>query len=102
MTEPTDAPPAPHPAVETALVGGRAVLFDDRSAQIHELNASASAVWMLIDGQLRVDQIVAELGRLLGVAEGVLATDVTNALADFARRGLLAGSGASAASGDPG
>jgi hypothetical protein len=91
VTEATRLRPTPHPAIETAFLENQAVLFDVRTGQVHELNPSASAVWLLLDGELTVEQIAAELHDLLGVPIETLRADAELIVADFARRGLLEG-----------
>lgn len=85
------APPAPHPAVETALLDNQVVLFDERTGHVQELSASASAVWLLMDGQLSIAQIADELHDVFAVEHHTIADDVAMAIAHFAGRGLLAG-----------
>jgi len=84
--------PAPHPSIETAYLDAEAVLFDERTGSVHQLNPSASAVWMLLDGELSPDQLARELSELFGAPGDVVRADVDTALVDFAGRGLLVGS----------
>jgi len=90
MSAVTDRP-APHEGVDTAFLVNQAVLFDDRNGRVHELNPSASAVWLLLDGELSLDDVAVELHELLGVDRDVLRADIDLVVADFADRGLLAG-----------
>ena len=87
----SDDRPQPHPAVETAFLAPEAVLWDGRHRQVHHLNPSASAVWLLIDGELSADQIAAELCDIFGTEYAVVRPDVDDAIAEFAGRGLLVG-----------
>lgn len=89
----TDARPRPHPAVETAFLAPEAVLWDTRHQQVHHLNPSASAVWLLIDGELTADQIARELCDIFGAEFDAVRPDVDDAIAEFVRRGLLVGDG---------
>jgi len=88
---PPDQRPQPHPSVETAFLPPEAVLWDGRHHQVHHLNPSASAVWLLIDGELSADEIAAELCDIFGTEYSVVRPDVDDAIAEFARRGLLVG-----------
>jgi PqqD family protein of HPr-rel-A system len=83
--------PAPNPAIETAFLVNQAVLFDERDGRVHELNPSASAVWLLLDGTLTLDEVAAELEELLGVDQATVRADLDAVVADFADRGLLEG-----------
>ena len=96
--------PQPHHAVETAFLPPEAVLFDDRHGEIHHLNPSASAVWLLLDGELSVDEVAGELSEIFPVPFDQLRGDVVAAVDDFRARGLLDGTPAadvSTALGDP-
>jgi len=86
-----DEPLRPHPSVETAFLAPEAVLWDGRHGQVHHLNPSASAVWLLIDGESSADRIAAELSDIFGTDYAVVRPDVDEAIAEFARRGLLVG-----------
>ncbi len=83
--------PRPHPAVETAFLAPEAVLWDARHHQVHHLNPSASAVWLLIDGELTADQIASEVSEIFGADYDVVRPDVDEAIGEFVRRGLLVG-----------
>jgi len=90
------ARPAPHPDLEIAILQPEAVLYDDRSGTVIHLNGSAAAVWMMLDGTLDLDAIVAELSGIFEVAADVIRPDVEAGLADFADQDLLVeGSGVS-------
>lgn len=92
MSETTvDDRPRPHPSVETAFLAPEAVLWDGRHHEVHHLNPSASAVWLLIDGELTADQIARELSDLFDAEYDVVRPDVDEAIAEFVRRGLLLG-----------
>jgi PqqD family protein of HPr-rel-A system len=82
--------PARHGAIETAVFGSEAVLYDERSGMVHHLNGSASAIWMLLDGRPLAD-VAAELSRATGLPDEAIRPDVVRAVADFAAAGLLAG-----------
>jgi PqqD family protein of HPr-rel-A system len=77
--------------VETAFLAPEAVLFDDRHGEVHHLNPSATAVWLLLDGDLSLMDVAAELSDIFGVPESVVLPDVQTTVAEFRRRGLLAG-----------
>jgi hypothetical protein len=80
----------PRPDIETAFVGGEAVLLDVHSGKVYALNPSASAVWLLlVDGVREADALARELSDIVEVAADVLLPDVEVALADFRRLGLL-------------
>lgn len=85
--------PARHPAIDTAFVVDRVVLFDERTAQVHEMNPSASALWLLLDGEQTVDEIAGRLGAVFGAAPGVVRSSVQGMIAELARLGLIENDG---------
>ena len=82
--------PARHPSVETAVFGTEAVLYDERSGMVHHLNASACAIWMLLDGR-PVGDVVATLSQTTGMAPHDIRRDVLQAIIELGAAGLLAG-----------
>lgn len=56
MTKPTIGPPAEH-VIETE-VGGDVSLYDPHSERVVVLNATASDIWRLCDGDHTLDEIV--------------------------------------------
>jgi hypothetical protein len=93
MTDPetplSTAAPGPHPAVETAFLAQESVLYDERTGMAYRLNPSASAVWMLIDGQTTVDRLVTEISEIVGAPVDNLRPDVDAVLDQFGAQGLL-------------
>ncbi len=82
--------PARHPSVETAVFGTEAVLYDERSGMVHHLNASACAIWMLLDGR-PVGDIVGTLSQTTGVPPDNIRREVLQAIVELGAAGLLAG-----------
>lgn len=82
--------PTRHPSVETAVFGTEAVLYDERSGMVHHLNASACAIWMLLDGR-PVGDVVDALAQVTGVPTDDLRRDVTRAISELEVAGLLTG-----------
>ena len=84
--------PRPHATVETAFLPPDVVLFDDRHGELHHLNPSASAVWLMLDGELSIDEVAGELSDIFSVPRDEIRPDVEAAVEDFRGRGLLDGS----------
>ena len=82
--------PVRHPAIETAVFDEEAVLYDERSGMVHQLNASACAIWMLLDGR-PVRDLVAGLSAATGTAPAEIRRDVLQTIAELAEAGLLIG-----------
>ncbi len=83
--------PQPRSGIETAFLAPEAVLLDTVTGTSHHLNAGASAVWMLLDGSGDVEDVARELAELFDRPVGGMIEEVRTAVADFAARGLLAG-----------
>jgi len=95
--------PAPHASVDTAFLVDQVVLFDDRNGRVYELDPSASAVWLLLDGEMSLGEVADELHELTGVEPDVLRATIDIVVTDFAGCGLLDGTepaGDAAANGD--
>lgn len=80
--------PTRHPAIETAVLGTEAVLYDERSGAVHHLNPSACAVWMLLDGH-PVDDIAERLSEATGAPQAEILRDVVRVIADLRAARLL-------------
>ena len=57
---------------------------------MYELSPSASAVWLLLDGEATVADVTLDLAEILGRSPDEVTADIGTALADFRERGLLA------------
>lgn len=68
------------------------VLYDPVSDQLHALNLSAALVWELCTGEATADEIAAAVRRAFEtpVEPEAVRRDVGDAIARFAREGLLA------------
>lgn len=82
--------PLRHPSIETAVFGTEAVLYDERTGTVHHLNASAYAVWELLDGRPLGDVIVT-LAQMTGLPPGHIQRDVARTMIEFRDAGLLTG-----------
>lgn len=81
--------PARHPSIETADFGTEAVLYDQRSGTVHHLNASACAVWRLLDGR-SIGDIVSLLSESTGIPPADIREDAARAIGELGTAGLLA------------
>ena len=66
-------------------------LYLPKSETVAVLNATASDVWRLCDGDLTVDDVVAALAKAYGVAEASIAEEVVQVVDDLTEKGFLAG-----------
>lgn len=84
--------PRPHAAIDTAVFGNSIMLHDRRSDATHELNASASAVWLLADGRRSLDQISSDLAQTFDAPLTDVQSGVREAVDQFEALGVLDGS----------
>ena len=80
--------PTRHPAVETAVLGTEAVLYDDRSGMVHHLNGPACAIWNLLDGRSVAD-VVEVLSETTGLDRDDIRRDVIQTIGELDAAGLL-------------
>lgn len=89
------APPE-RPAARSDVVFRRLdeewVVFDPRTQRLHALNLTAAFVWELCTGRATVDEIATEVERAFETPpeREAVRRDVAEAVARFAREGLLA------------
>lgn len=89
----TETVPSPKPRrrsdVRVRSIDGETVVLDRARELIHQLNPSASLIWMLCDGDHTVGQMVRELSGAFEVTVAVAEQDVAAVLDRFGRLGLL-------------
>lgn len=92
MTQVPDAPdrmPRGRTDVDEEVLDGEAVVYDPRTGALHHLNATATAVWGLCDGETTVADAVRELADAFAAPAEQVRADVAALLGDLAERGLL-------------
>jgi hypothetical protein len=77
------------PDLITSTVDGEIVVLDRAAGYVHQLNATASQIWRACDGRQSVEDIVAQVTEHFGGAAETVLKDVTTAVAEFERLGLL-------------
>jgi len=70
-------------------VDGQLVLAEPSVEQVHFLNATAAAIWLLCDGRHTVADIAAELAALFNRDMPGVESDVRETLVDLLKTGLL-------------
>jgi hypothetical protein len=83
--------PCPGDAIETSFLDGEAVVYDTVRAQSWLLNSAASVVWLLVDGQTSLSDMVDTIVDSFGLERDAVAADVNQAVQRFGELGLLAG-----------
>jgi hypothetical protein len=86
----------PRPTVQVLELDGDISLYDRATSQALLLNATASDVWRLLDGEHTVDEIVDLLAAAYGTDPAAIRPDVVRTVAELGAAGLL-GSGPAAA-----
>ncbi|RMG07839.1 MAG: PqqD family protein [Planctomycetota bacterium] len=84
--------PSPHPRVvqEDVPETGECVLLDPERGRVLALNATAAAVWELLDGQRSPSDLAAALADAAGIDRAQAEADVRTLLARLAEEGFLA------------
>jgi hypothetical protein len=80
-------PPAPH--VVVSELDGDISLYDSVGRDVHVLNATASDVWRLLDGEHTLDQIVELMARSYGVDPCDIRVHVARTVDVFTDLGVL-------------
>jgi PqqD family protein of HPr-rel-A system len=70
---------------------GEAVIYDDRSGDLHHLNATATLVAHLCDGTATVKDLATDISHAFGVPENEIDRQVRVLLRRLRGAGLLAG-----------
>jgi hypothetical protein len=64
-------------------------IFDPETEQVHVLNATALAIWVLCDGTIEPDEMIDAAAQLSGLPREVVEEDVRRVLRQFDDAGLL-------------
>jgi hypothetical protein len=75
--------------VQAEVFDGELLLYEAGRGQVVRLNASAAAVWELLDGHRTVDEMADELGEALGCSASRLHGDIVQAVERLLSLGLV-------------
>ncbi len=73
----------------TQVLDGEVTVYEDRSDKVHILNASASVIWQLCDGDRTVQQVIEDVAAVYEKSEGELSETVTRLIADLVSQRLI-------------
>jgi 2-keto-3-deoxy-L-rhamnonate aldolase RhmA len=79
----------PRPTVQALELDGDISLYDSATSQALVLNATASDVWRLLDGEHTVNEIVELLAAAYTVDSASIRPDVVRIIAELTTAGLL-------------
>jgi len=79
----------PAPGVEEMEIGDEISLYNPATDQVLVLNATASDVWRLSDGEHTLEEIVSKLASAYAVDADTVHADVAGAVASFREAGFL-------------
>jgi hypothetical protein len=65
------------------------VVFDPDTENVHFLNATAMAIWVLCDGETSADEMIGAICELSGLPREVVSEDVQRTLLRFVEAGIL-------------
>jgi hypothetical protein len=83
--------PARAESVYTVEIDGEAVLLDEAVNRLHLLNATATLVWRLLDGDVSIGEMARELSEELATPYDTVLDDTLAIVRNLAEEGLLAG-----------
>jgi hypothetical protein len=75
--------------VDDLLSDGECLVYNSNRDEATALNRSATEIWQLCDGSLRVDGIAHVLGQRYGIDRALLLEDVVHALLALRTHGLV-------------
>jgi hypothetical protein len=84
--------------VNVRILDGEVVVLDRQAGLIHQLNQTASYIWDRCDGQSTVAEIANQLAAAFDVDVNTAVHDVTTALMQLQRLGLIESSNSSSRS----
>ena len=79
----------PRGDLATESVDGNLLILDKRHEKIHELNATASAVWQGLQEGRSTDSIVEEFVENFDISHEIASRDVSQTLKEFHKLNLL-------------
>ncbi len=71
------------------VVDGELVVLDQDSGQIHQFNATASEIWMCIDGKTATDEIISRIAEHFSIELEVAKKDVESTLQQLHEQNLI-------------
>jgi hypothetical protein len=86
-----DFVPAPWEWIASVVLDGEAVLYDEATGRVHQLNGSGTIVWQLLDGGTSVGDIAGAIAEASGVDADAVTFDVVSLVRMLADLGVLVG-----------
>jgi PqqD family protein of HPr-rel-A system len=68
---------------------GEAVVYDERSGELHHLNPTATLVFKLLDGTATVRQLAAEVADAFGLPQREIDEQIRTLIRSFRKLGLI-------------
>lgn len=90
MERPIDRPQR-RDDLTVVVLDGEAVIYDERSEELHHLNTPATVVFEMCDAETTVEQMAAEIAEAFGMDATDVEPDVRTAVDSLAEAGLLEG-----------
>lgn len=70
---------------------GEAVIYDERSGELHHLNPTATLIFGFLDGTATVRELATDVAEAFGVPAGDVETEIRALIRRFRKLGLLNG-----------
>ena len=83
--------PIPRPTVVGVELDGEAVLYDEATESVHQLNPTATIAWSCFDGSGTLDELIADVASVYEVGAEVVHAGMLELTRELGRKGLLEG-----------
>ena len=79
----------PRPDLAIENVDGELIVLDKAAGKVHQLNSSASFIWICLSDGLSIDETVLMFSEAFDVEPATALSDVQTALAEFEKLALV-------------
>lgn len=81
----------PRRRTDLALVelDGEAVIYDERTGNLHHLNSTATLVFHLLDGRTSIEDVAREIAEVVAVPAVEIRRQIDDVVSTFGQAGLL-------------
>lgn len=83
--------PIRRPSVAGVELDGEAVLYDEASEAVHQLNFTATIAWSCFDGSGTLDELIVDVASVYEVGADVVRAGMLELTRELGRKGLLEG-----------
>ncbi|MDH5730318.1 MAG: PqqD family protein [Gammaproteobacteria bacterium] len=78
-----------NPNIDTQEVEGEFLVLDRKKDKIHQLNQTASAIWLMCDGNTSKQDMMRRYGEMFEISSEQAQNDVNDLIAQFIELGII-------------